>query len=76
MVAIDLVGIMPPGQTAAQSSEQVGLQQSMWSGLAIPDMDDAAIGHSGASDAKAGPDDAAKESASQNKRNMRRMWFE
>ncbi|MEO5810109.1 MAG: hypothetical protein ABIR51_08665 [Sphingomicrobium sp.] len=75
-MAIDLIGIMAPGQTVAQSGEQVGLQQAMWSGLAIPDIDDVAIGQSGASDAKAGPDDAAKESASHNKRNMRRMWFE
>ena len=76
VVATDLVGIIAPGQTAAQSGEQVGLQQSISSWLAIPDIDDVAIGQSGASDARAGPDAAARERASQSKRNKRRIWLE
>ena len=76
VVAIDLVGIIAPGQTAAQSGEQVGLQQPISSWLAIPDIDDVAIGQSGASDARAGPDAAARERASQSKRNKRRIWLE
>ena len=76
VVATDPIGIIAPGQTAAQSGAQVGLQQSILSWLAIPDMDDVAIGQSGASDANAGPDDAARERASQRKRNTRRICFE
>ena len=76
VVATDLVGIIAAGQTAAQSGEQVGWQQSMSSWLAIPDIDDVAIGQSGASDARAGPDAAARERASQSKRNKRCIWLE
>ena len=72
VVDIDRFGTIAPGQTAAHSGAQVGLQHSISLSLAMPD-GAVAIGQSGDGTAKAGPDAAAREMASQIERSRRRI---
>ena len=68
----DRFGTIAPGQTAAHSGAQVGLQQPISSWLAMPD-GAVAIGQPGDGTAKAGPDAAAREKTSQIKKSRRRI---
>lgn len=72
LVNTDIFGTIAPGQTAAHSGAQFTLQQPISSWLAMPD-GAVSIGQSGDGTAKAGPDAAARERASQIKRSRRRI---
>lgn len=75
VVDVDNVGTIAPGQTAAQSGAQVGLQQPISSWLAMPN-GAVAIGQSGDGTAKAGPDAVARERESQTRSNRRLIAIE
>ena len=72
LVNTDIFGTIAPGQTAAHSGAQFTLQQPISWWLAMPD-GAVSIGQSGDGTAKAGPDAAARERASQIKRSRRRI---
>ncbi len=66
-----IVGSTADGQTAAHSGAQLATQQSISSWLSATA--EPAIGQSGAGMANAGPEVNVRDSASQSKKNNRRM---